>query len=234
MTDFDLDVLQKKRTARSASNRKCGSKSKKCSLPSDRLTNKQWKERCGPVMSYSLGTPMKWDEFKSLPIDLQKEYITNLRNKYSLTASALGYMFGVQATTVRKYADSKNFGLVFPRGKGMNKAQNDAWLSFLGELPAEEPATEIQDVIEHVEAVSESAVVEDVAEEATAAEPVAVSKPVMMLNPEMEKSNDMKMAMREFFLLFTGKLDVNAIANSLKLILGEGQVGEMKINCYLA
>ena len=37
MNDFDFENMQKKRIAQGARHRVCGSKSKKCSLPSDLL-----------------------------------------------------------------------------------------------------------------------------------------------------------------------------------------------------
>lgn len=40
MTDFDYDVKQRRELARAAKYRKRGSKSKKCTLPSDYLTQK--------------------------------------------------------------------------------------------------------------------------------------------------------------------------------------------------
>ena len=45
MNDFDFDVMTKKRIARGAAARKCGSKSRRCTLPSDYLTDAQKKAR---------------------------------------------------------------------------------------------------------------------------------------------------------------------------------------------
>lgn len=47
MNDFDYDIVQKKRLVASARKQKCGSKSKKCSLPSDNLTAAQLKAKNG-------------------------------------------------------------------------------------------------------------------------------------------------------------------------------------------
>ena len=90
MSDFEYDCLQKKRLAGQAKYRKRGSKSKKCNLPSDRMTQKQWKERCGPVVSFNFNKPMNWDTFKKLSTIVQTEYITNLQKKYGVTAVDLG------------------------------------------------------------------------------------------------------------------------------------------------
>ena len=52
MNDFDFDVLQKKRIARGAYHRKNGSKSKRCTLPSDYLTAAEKRKLNGEVMDY--------------------------------------------------------------------------------------------------------------------------------------------------------------------------------------
>ena len=100
MNDFDYDVLQKKRTAAGARRMKRGSRSKRCSLPSDHLTPAQLKRRNGPVSTYKLDAPMRWDDFKSMPVDLQKKYLTNLVETYGATNEMLGDMFYVHPTHV--------------------------------------------------------------------------------------------------------------------------------------
>ena len=100
MNDFDYDVLQKKRTAAGARHMKRGSRSKRCSLPSDNLTPAQLKRRNGPVSTYKLDEPMRWDDFKTMPVDLQKQYLTNLVETYGATNEMLGDMFYVHPTHV--------------------------------------------------------------------------------------------------------------------------------------
>ena len=100
MNDFDYDVLQKKRTAAGARHMKRGSRSKRCSLPSDHLTPAQLKRRNGPVSTYKLDEPMRWDDFKAMPVDLQKKYLTNLVETYGATNEMLGDMFYVHPTHV--------------------------------------------------------------------------------------------------------------------------------------
>ena len=100
MNDFDYDVLQKKRTAAGARHMKRGSRSKRCSLPSDNLTPAQLKRRNGPVSTYKLDAPMMWDDFKAMPVDLQKQYLTNLVEAYGATNEMLGDMFYVHPTHV--------------------------------------------------------------------------------------------------------------------------------------
>ena len=100
MNDFDYDVLQKKRTAAGARHMKRGSRSKRCSLPSDNLTPAQLKRRNGPVSTYKLDAPMRWDDFKEMPADLQKQYLTYLVETYGATNEMLGDMFYVHPTRV--------------------------------------------------------------------------------------------------------------------------------------
>ena len=98
MNDFDYDALQKKRIAAGARHMKRGSRSKRCSLPSDNLTPAQLKRRNGPVSTYKLDAPMRWDDFKDMPVDLQKQYLTNLVETYGATNEMLGDMFYVHPT----------------------------------------------------------------------------------------------------------------------------------------
>ena len=100
MNDFDYDALQKKRIAAGARHMKRGSRSKRCSLPSDNLTPAQLKRRNGPVSTYKLDAPMRWDDFKAMPVDLQKQYLTNLVETYGATNEMLGDMFYVHPTHI--------------------------------------------------------------------------------------------------------------------------------------
>ena len=100
MNDFDYDVLQKKRIAAGSRHMRRGSRSKRCFLPSDNLTPAQLKRRNGPVSTYKLDAPMRWDDFKDMPVDLQKQYLTNLVETYGATNEMLGDMFYVHPTNV--------------------------------------------------------------------------------------------------------------------------------------
>lgn len=133
MNDFEYDVMQRKRLSGQARHRKCGSKSRKCSLPSDSLTTKQWKERCGNVLSYNLNKPIGWEDFKSLPTHAQKEYITHLKENYGANAKSLADMFGVKSLTVRRLIDKNNLQIDFPVGHSMTNAQRIEWSKFLSE-----------------------------------------------------------------------------------------------------
>ena len=207
MSDFEFDCMKKKQLAGQAKYRKRGSKSKKCSLPSDGMTNKQWKERCGPVITYNPNKPMVWEDFKKLPDHIQTEYITNLQHKFGVTAVDLSKMFGVQPLTVRKHADANNLGVEFPRGHAMSAAKKAEWDKFV--CPEQD----------------EPAFLDDECEEWPAEEPA---------NEMPAPAQPEAMKMKNFSLRFSGNIDVNMIANSLKWILGESPNGELEIICNLA
>lgn len=102
MTDFDYDVLQKKRTASGAYHRKGGSKSKKCTLPSDHLTEAQKRKLNGPMTTVQMGQPMAWLDYKGLSDELRKKYLMDVLNSYKPSARMLGEMLGVSLPTVTK------------------------------------------------------------------------------------------------------------------------------------
>ena len=132
MNDFDYDVLQKKRIAAGSRHMRRGSRSKRCFLPSDNLTPAQLKRRNGPVSTYKLGAPMRWDDFKEMPADLQKQYLTYLVETYGATNEMLGDMFYVHPTYVG--AMKKALGVVSHnphRVIGEKKAIRDhMWAAF--------------------------------------------------------------------------------------------------------
>ena len=219
MSDFEYEVIQKKRTANSARHRKCGSKSKKCSLPSDRLTHKQWKDRCGPVITYNLNKPMIWDDFKKMPVDIQAQYITSLQQNYGVTAVDLGNMFGVRALTVRKHAESNDLGVEFPRGHAMNASRKEAWARFIGEVSHEDEVT--------------AALVSNMEDPEAAVFSLNNVEPIEEAPDELAPIQPKAMNMKRFTLQFSGAIDVNMIANSMKLILGDNAEGELEIICNL-
>lgn len=103
MNDFDWDALQKKRIAQGAMHKKGGSKSKKCTLPSDYLSKKEREALNGPVTEVKLNQPMDRKTFKSLSDSLKVEYIKYLQETYEANTAMLGKMFGVSDITARKW-----------------------------------------------------------------------------------------------------------------------------------
>lgn len=79
---FRQEVREKKRIGAGAFHKKNGSKSKKCTLPSDHLTRKEKEKLNGECKSWNLKAFYTWDEFRKMPEDIQLEYVNSLINRY--------------------------------------------------------------------------------------------------------------------------------------------------------
>ena len=71
-------------TKKSAAHKKNGSKSKKCSLPSDSMSKKELAKMNGPVKSWKMTEFYTWDKFKSMPKDIQAEYLNYIIKQYGV------------------------------------------------------------------------------------------------------------------------------------------------------
>lgn len=109
MNDFDYENMQKKRLARNSKYKKNGSKSRKCTLPSDHLTPAQKRALNGEVQTFNLSKPMTRAQFLAAPFDLQKEYIERLRERFKASDQMIGEMFGVSSQAVT--ADRARLGI---------------------------------------------------------------------------------------------------------------------------
>lgn len=199
MTDFEYECKKRKDLARQAKHRKCGSKSKKCSLSTDYMTNRQWKERNGTVMSINMNNPVSWEDFKGMSLQTQKDYISNIIDTYNANASTLSEMFGVSASTVRKYLQENDFGISFKVGHSMTSAQRSSWEAFINQQTVGNGHTENE------------------TEETVAGK---------------DKQNR-GMGIDSFSLSFSGVIDVDAIANSLRRMMVDGASANIEIKCTM-
>lgn len=113
MHDFDYDVLEKKRTARSARNKVNGSRTKYVSLPSDHLSSAERKKLNGECIVYSLDKVVSWVEFKRLPDDIKRKYLENIRDRFGVSSGYVAEMFGITAPTFSKYLKANGFARFF-------------------------------------------------------------------------------------------------------------------------
>lgn len=134
MHDFDYDVMQKKRIASGAAHRKCGAKSKKCTLPHDNLTKKELRALSGEVKTYNIHQRLAWAQFKELPDDLAAEHIAYLVDTFGANIGAIAAALGVCYDSVFKYLKSKGIKL-----KKRVFVTMPEWLAFTGVL-ADKPA----------------------------------------------------------------------------------------------
>lgn len=235
MNDFEYDAYIKKRIARGYQNKKNGSKSKKCFLPSDRMTQKEWKEKNGDIMSYQLNKPMEWREFKSMPVDLQKTYIESLRDRYGTTATDLSKFLHVTPATVTKYCKD-NLGVAFSAGKRMTKHQRELLSEFLGE--ENEPAENA----ESCDGFQETRVADEVRDDRSCEQQhdalVQNCSTNTYVAPKCDTTIDFlttpgRFDMKEISMCFTGGFDPDALRNSLLLSIGKGTPVRISIDCTL-
>ena len=108
MTDseyvFQQDIKERKQQVNGARHRKRGSKSKKCSLPSDTLTAKEIKERCGAIITMNPQKRYSLNEFHQFPDDIKGIYIKAIQKRFHVGSSDIAEMFGMKSDAFRNYA----------------------------------------------------------------------------------------------------------------------------------
>lgn len=127
----------RKTTARSASHKKGGSKSKKCTLPSDHLTEAQKRKLNGPAETVNLNRPMAYAELSAVSPTLQFLYLDHLVHEFGARQQDIISMLGASGPTCYKLFRSLPGKLIF---KGKPRKPDPRWLEFMqGELPAPAP-----------------------------------------------------------------------------------------------
>lgn len=140
---FYDDVKSRKAEAAGARHRVCGAKSKKCSLPSDNLTDAQRRKLNGPVRAYNVKLPMRWGEFKAMPTDLQQAHVSFLQDEFDVSGNdiAISY-FGVTGAALRLHAKKHNIALVNRRGRGTCADSLERFTAWFSGEPAPAPEEE--------------------------------------------------------------------------------------------
>ncbi len=153
------DSIEKKKIAHSSHNRKthCG-KGGRVKFPSDYLSKKELKAMNGDVKSYNLNRPMTWEEFRSMPQDLQIMYIKKLRNEFGVPDIVLSKAMGICKSSFSKAMRDLNLSL----GKSAG-ATGKQWLH-------SEKSSKFYEYWNKFNKKEEKAVEEDGAEDATEVE----------------------------------------------------------------
>ncbi len=209
MNDFDYDCLLKKRLARQASHRKRGGRSRRCPMSTDYMTEKQWKERNGKIVSVQFSQPTSWENFKELPKDIQEEYLKHLSETYGANIANLSEMFDVSPSTIRRYLRGAELNIKFRAGRSMNASQREVWEKFLH--------TELYTGTSFVECNKFSCDSEHGQIKSQNDTPVETSP----------------MQMEKFSLCFSGHFDIDMVANSLRRMIHKNSVGKIEIVCTM-
>lgn len=156
-------------------------------------------------MSYSIGKPMAWAEFTKLPKDLKEEYMNNLIEKYNANARTMADVFGVSVATVFRVVKNDGLNVTFLKGKHPSGEKYEAFKRFMdGDVGIEENIT-----------VDDIKVFENVSEEAS---PVDETP---------------KTRLDSFTMNFSGEINVDMLANSLRYILSSSKTAKIQIVCEL-
>lgn len=119
-----------------------GSRSKKCTLQSDSLTPAQIRKKHGKVMTYKIGQPITWTEFRSYPKEMQQKWLDAFAGRFNCGGTGVAVCFGIKASTANSYLFKKE--LKVPSGTGQyTEAKGEeirAWCGTPAPAPVEPPA----------------------------------------------------------------------------------------------
>ena len=132
------DIKKKKQAGSGYRYKKNGSKSKKCSLPSDNLSKKELNKMNGECKVYNLSEKMNYSNFCAMPFDLQIKYLEMLRDKFGASQTDIAKMMNVAPSTLAshryKFLNNKP---VFP-SSNRPRLDKDAWRRFINGEKAED------------------------------------------------------------------------------------------------
>ncbi len=135
---YKQDVREKAITARSA--RKYGSsRRRRCKLPSDNLSRKEWNSMNGPTQTLKLDEALSWDRFRALSTTLQQDYIRHILTRFDVGPAAFGRMFGISEAYCGKYLRAQ-LGITF-KGRATQK-ETERFLAAYPAASAEHSADE--------------------------------------------------------------------------------------------
>ena len=152
-------------------------------------------------MTMSLSKPMGWEDFKQLSAGMQTEYLQHITDTYKVGKAKIAKeLFGCSDNTLAKYIVDQNLPITFHATSGSKpKDQISAWNTFLG--------------VKLDEAM-------DMPNVATDAVPDEADTPA---------PGKTIMKMDSVSLRFTGELDIQMVANSLRHIVGDGTRGTLTV-----
>lgn len=132
MTDerfvFQQDIKERSKMKTGAYHKKNGSKSKKCTLPSDHLTAREKKKLNGECMSIKMNEPYhNWKEFKKLSVEMQRNYISGLVVDHQARSKDIAEMFNISPNSFSAFCSKFNPHIKFNGGRVMD----EKWLDFI-------------------------------------------------------------------------------------------------------
>ena len=97
-------------------------------LPSDNLTRKELKELSSDVTTFNLNAPITFTEFKKMPDDIKREYVTKIRDRFHVRTPEIAAMMGTSHRTLQLYL--RDIGIADTRGGAHAKdlTEWNAWV----------------------------------------------------------------------------------------------------------
>lgn len=151
---FNESVRERKSLAASARHRVCGSKSKRCTLPSDLLTPAQRNKLNGEVKVYAINRPMSWEKFTAMPKDLQQAHLDFIQRTFDVGMTYVSEKeFNLARNSLNNYI--RRVGLVCSNRKGGKSANAlntfDKWLEDASASRDTTPSSDVCDTAIPVE-----------------------------------------------------------------------------------
>lgn len=114
MREFYETVRERKALVASSKHVKRGSKSKKCTLPHENITKREWQRMNGEVKMYNYQKPLTFEEFRELPVDLAAQHIAMLQEEDTFNASVtmIARYMRTAPPTLRKYLLDHNIPFI--------------------------------------------------------------------------------------------------------------------------
>lgn len=128
--------------ARSSRHRKAGSRSRKVPMRTDYMTPAQLRKENGPVMTYNMNAPITMRDLRTWPIDLQREYMRRIDDRFHVPEPYIAVMLGVTATTLSQYRTSIGVPAGVKRPKPSAEVQA-LWDAFVGGERAQEEVSAV-------------------------------------------------------------------------------------------
>ena len=130
--------------------KKSGSRSKRCSLPSDNLTAKQRKELNGAVETINTMKILSYDEWKVLSKSMKELYLEALFSQHNARVCDVAAMWGRSDVGLRESVKRQgiDLGKIAKKSRAYKKnSADESWLAFL----KNSRAVEMEDLQEPVE-----------------------------------------------------------------------------------
>lgn len=125
------DIKEKKKAGSGYRYKKNGSKSKKCTLPSDNLSKKEIEKMNGECKVYNLNKPMNYSNFCAMPFDLQIKYLEMLRDKFGANQTEISFMMGCNCATLKSHKQRFLNGKPEFKRYTYSRLDKDAWRRFI-------------------------------------------------------------------------------------------------------